>query len=118
MTGLLRPGPALAFAIAFAMVSVASLSAEPPKPPITVTIAGMAYSAPQLSARVGDTVEWFNKDVVDHTSTEKNAALWNVSIAPGKSAKVVMTKPGTYEYFCRYHSNMTARLMVAAAGKK
>ena len=40
------------------------------------------------------------------------AALWNVSIAPGKSAKVVMKKAGTYDYFCRYHPNMTGRVIV------
>jgi len=119
MGGSFRPGRALAITIALvAAVFAASLSAAAAKPAVTITIAGMAYSTPQLTVRVGDTVEWINKDVVDHTSTEKKSALWNVSIAPGKSVRVVMTKAGTYDYFCRYHPNMTAQLIVAPGKRK
>ena len=86
----------------------------------TITIAGMAYSASPVTVKVGEAVEWINKDVVDHTATEKNAlkdaaakdALWNVSVAPGRSATVVMKKRGTFDYFCRYHPNMTGRIVV------
>jgi plastocyanin len=67
--------------------------------------------------KVGDAVEWVNGDIVDHTATEKSG-LWNVSMAPGKSAKVVMKKAGTFDYYCRYHPNMIARLVVSGGAKK
>lgn len=108
---------ALLGVIAYAMVSGATASAVAPATK-QITIAGMSYSAPQISVKTGETVEWINKDVVDHTATEKKASLWNVSIAPGKSLKVVMKTPGTFDYYCRYHPNMVARVVVTAPGKK
>jgi plastocyanin len=108
---------ALIGVIALAMMSGASASAVP-APVKQITIAGMSYSSPQLTVKAGDTVEWINKDVVDHTATEKAAGVWNVSIAPGKSLKVVMKKAGTFDYYCRYHPNMVAKLIVTAPGKK
>ncbi len=113
MTSIIRPGRVLIAIIAVAMTSIGAASAVPPA--IKITIAGMAYSSPETHAKVGDTIEWINKDVVDHTSTEKKASLWNVSIAPGKSEKVVMKKAGTFDYYCRYHPNMMARVVVSAA---
>lgn len=111
MNAITWPRRALIGAIAFAIVSAAPASAVP-RPPVKITIGGMSYSAPQMNARVGDTVEWINKDVVDHTATEKQKSIWNVSIAPGKSMKVVMKKAGTYDYYCRYHPNMVGRLII------
>jgi plastocyanin len=111
----ITPLRAFAGVIAVAMLIAAPASAVPPKK-TTITIAGMAYSGSPVTVRVGDTVEWVNKDVVDHTATEKTAAgkdaLWDVSIAPGKSATVVMKTRGSFDYFCRYHPNMVARLTV------
>ena len=96
--------------IAFAMISIAPASAVPAVKQIT--LGAMSVSPMQLTVKTGETVEWINKDVVDHTSTEKKSAAWNVSIAPGKSAKVVMKKAGTFDYYCRYHPNMVAKLIV------
>jgi plastocyanin len=107
---------ALLGTIAIAIVWGAPAAAVPAAK--QVTIGGMSMTPQQLTVRAGETVEWINKDVVDHTTTEKKAALWNVSIAPGKSAKVVMKKAGTFDYYCRYHPNMVARLVVTAPRKK
>jgi plastocyanin len=104
----------LAAAIA---LPIAAVSAAPAPRTVRITIGAMAYSAPSATVRVGDTVEWINKDVVDHTATEKASGLWNVSIAPGKTAKVVVKKAGRFDYYCRYHPNMTATLVVASAKK-
>ncbi len=94
-----------------------SASAVAPAP-VQIAIGAMTFSAPASSVHVGDTVEWVNNDVVDHTATEKKASLWNVSIAPGKRAGVVMRKAGTFDYYCRYHPNMVAKLVVTAGRPK
>jgi plastocyanin len=116
MKNITSPGRVLIAVIALAVMSSGAASAVPPT--IKITIAGMAFSAPEVTVRVGDTIEWINKDVVDHTSTEKKASLWNVSIAPGKSEKVVMKKAGTFDYYCRYHPNMVARVIVSGRTTK
>jgi plastocyanin len=118
MRGLCQPLRAIAVIIVFAMMIAAPASAVPPSRAVTITIAGMSYQPAELTVRAGDTIEWINKDVVDHTATEKKSLLWNVSIAPGKRAKVVMKKVGTFDYFCRYHPNMTGRIVVTGTQTK
>ena len=54
---------------------------------------------------------WNNVDFVDHTATARDGS-WDVVIATGKTAQVVMNKAGVVEYFCRFHPNMTAKIEV------
>jgi plastocyanin len=78
---------------------------------ITVTIDKAAFMPAAVSARVGDVVVWDNKDIVAHTATARDKA-WDVMIPPGKTARIEMKKPGTFEYYCRFHPNMVGRLTV------
>jgi plastocyanin len=71
----------------------------------------VAFGAPDGEIHVGDIVKWVNKDVVDHTATEKSKA-WRVDVAAGKTGSVVMKTAGTFDYYCEYHPNMTATLVV------
>src|SRR6476620_3048992 len=114
MNGTAWPKLVLGAAFALAIVMAGPASAVPTGPnkakPFAITIGGLAYSTPRATVHVGETVEWVNKDIVDHNVTEKQSAIWNVSIPPGKSARVVMKKPGSYVYYCRFHPNMVAWL--------
>ncbi|MCP3374624.1 cupredoxin domain-containing protein [Bradyrhizobium cajani] len=65
----------------------------------------------EVSAKVGDTIEWINKDVFAHTATAKNGDF-DVTLPPKKSATLVLRKAGTVDYYCRYHPNMKATLKV------
>lgn len=103
-------------AIGCAVMTVGAAIAAPPRT-APITIGGMTYSSASIKVNRGDVIEWINKDVVDHTATEKQNAVWNVSIAPGKSATVVMKKAGRFTYYCRYHPNMTAEVIVGAPAK-
>ena len=78
---------------------------------IQVTIDKLVYSPAEVKAKVGDTVEWINKDVVAHTATVKGE--WDVMIPAKKNASVVLKKAGDVEYYCRFHPNMKGRISVA-----
>lgn len=78
---------------------------------IRVVIDNLAYSPPNVAAKVGDIVIWTNRDAVAHTATA--AGAWDVQIAPGKSARLAMKKPGSFDYSCRFHPNMTGHITVA-----
>jgi plastocyanin len=41
---------------------------------IEIKMAQIAFAPAQVSAHVGDTVEWTNEDIVAHTSTARNGA--------------------------------------------
>jgi plastocyanin len=66
----------------------------------------------EASAKVGDTVEWVNKDVLAHTATARNGDF-DVMLQPKKSGTFVLKKAGANDYYCRFHPNMKARLIVA-----
>ena len=65
-----------------------------------------------MNAKVGDTVEWVNKDALAHTATATNND-WNVMIAPKQTGQAGAEKAGRVEYFCKFHPNMKGRVIVA-----
>ena len=79
---------------------------------IEIVIDQVAFQKAEVKARVGDTVEWVNKDLFDHTATAKNGD-WSVTMEPGTRGRVVLKKAGTVDYFCKLHPNMVAKLIVA-----
>lgn len=78
---------------------------------IRVTIEKLAFTPVEVNAKVGDTIEWINKDAFAHTATAKNGD-WDVMIGPNKTARLVVKKAGATDYYCRFHPNMTGRVTV------
>jgi plastocyanin len=79
---------------------------------IQVVMENLVVSPAEVPARVGDTIEWINKDVFAHTATARNGDF-DVTMPPKKTVTSVLTKAGTIEYYCRFHPNMKAVLTVA-----
>ena len=78
---------------------------------IQITIQNLVNTPAEVSAKVGDTIAWINKDVLAHTATAKNGD-WDVMIGPNKTAQVVLKKAGSVDYYCKFHPNMKARVTV------
>ena len=78
---------------------------------IQIRIDKMEYSPAEVKAKVGDTVEWINADILAHTATVKGD--WEVLIPSTESGKVVMKTAGELDYYCRFHPNMTGRIVVS-----
>lgn len=84
---------------------------------VKVSIDKLVFSPADITAKVGDTIEWINKDVVAHTATLSKTSLlkaWDVIIPAKKTAELKLTEAGTMDYYCRYHPNMKARIVVTA----
>jgi plastocyanin len=96
--------------IAAALVLGASIPAHAAT--IEITMENLVIAPAEVSAKVGDTIEWVNRDILAHTATARNGD-WDVTIPPKKTVTLVLKKPGTVEYYCRYHPNMKATLTVA-----
>lgn len=79
---------------------------------IQITMENLVISPAEASAKVGDTIEWINKDVFAHTATARNGD-WDVTMPPKKTVTSVLKKAGTVEYYCRFHPNMKATLTIA-----
>ncbi|WP_438741717.1 cupredoxin domain-containing protein [Bradyrhizobium sp. U531] len=78
---------------------------------IEITMENLEISPAEISAKVGDSIVWINKDVFAHTATAKTGDF-DVTLPPKKSAISVLKKAGTIDYYCRYHPNMKATLKV------
>ncbi|MRX36697.1 cupredoxin domain-containing protein [Aminobacter sp. MDW-2] len=79
---------------------------------ITVTVDKMAFTPTEVSAKIGDTIEWVNKDRFAHTATVKGG--WEVVLPVKKSGSLVVEKAEAIDYYCRFHPNMKGRITVAA----
>ena len=79
---------------------------------IQISMEDLVIAPAEATARVGDTIEWINKDIFAHTATARNGE-WDVTIPPKKTVTLVLSKSGTIDYYCRFHPNMKAVLTVA-----
>ena len=79
---------------------------------IQITMENLVIAPTEVSAKVGDTLELINKDVLAHTATAKNGDF-DVMMPPKKTVTYVLKKAGTIDYYCRFHPNMKAVLNVA-----
>jgi plastocyanin len=96
----------LASVLALALGASPALAAT-----IEVTIDKLVFSPASLQAKVGDTIEWTNKDVLAHTATVKGG--WDVMIPAKSKGKVTLKAAGAVDYFCRFHPNMKGHVEVA-----
>ncbi|WP_234681769.1 cupredoxin domain-containing protein [Bradyrhizobium monzae] len=96
----------IAVALVFAAMLVPARAAT-----IEITMENLVISPAEVSAKVGDTVTWINKDVFAHTATANNGDF-DVTLPPKKAATLVLKEAGTVDYYCRYHPNMKATLKV------
>src|SRR5712664_2773923 len=93
-------------ALALGVMSVSAHAAT-----IQITMENLVISPAEALAKVGDTIEWINKDVFAHTATARNGD-WDVTLLPNKTVTSVLKKAGTTDYYCRFHPNMKATLVV------
>jgi plastocyanin len=105
----MRPGrylPVMA-ALLFGAMAVLAQAAT-----IQITMTDLVFAPAEVSAKVGDTIEWINTDVFVHTATARNGDF-DVMMPPKKTVASVLKKAGIVEYYCRYHPNMKAVLTIA-----
>ena len=79
---------------------------------IQVVMENLVFSPAEVTAKVGDTIEWINKDIFAHTATARNGDF-DVTMPPKKTVTSVLKKAGSIEYYCRFHPNMKAVLTIA-----
>ena len=60
---------------------------------VQITMENLVISPAEASAKVGDTIEWINKDIFIHTATARNGD-WDVTMPPKKTGTPVLKKAG------------------------
>jgi plastocyanin len=100
-------GRQIVLALALAVIAVPAHAAT-----FQIVMENLVFAPAEVSAKVGDTIEWVNKDVFVHTATARNGDF-DVNLPPKKTVTSVLNKAGTVEYYCRFHPNMKAVLKIA-----
>src|ERR1700710_287801 len=98
------------FPIAAALVLGMSISAHAAT--IQITMENLVIAPAEVSAKVGDTLELINKDILAHTATARNGDF-DVAMPPKRTVPYVLKKAGTIEYYWRFRPNMKAVLTIA-----
>lgn len=118
---LTRSGPALALVTALALVAAGcgddAPDAAAPAADAAVTVEGFAYDPDPVTVATGTTIDWTNEDSVAHTVTagvpgEPDDAFDERLDGDGGTASITFDDPGTYTYFCVFHPQMTAEVVV------
>jgi plastocyanin len=106
-----------AFVVAFAL-ALAPSGMTPARAATehVVDIRDMRFAPRTLTIAAGDTVIWTNSDSMPHTATSEDDAFDSGNLDEGQSFSFTFTEPGTYEYRCDYHSEMTGTIVVEAGG--
>ena len=105
---------AVLFANAIALSCMASAASALAGETVQVKITDLAFLPTEVTARVGDTIQWVNDDIVDHTATATKGGEWDVMIVAWKQAEQQLTRAGEIDYFCRFHPFMTGKITVLA----
>jgi plastocyanin len=79
---------------------------------IQVKMEKLAFVPAEVTAHVGDTIEWVNSDFVAHTATARDGS-WDVLIPVNAKKTVVLKTEETVDYYCKFHPNMTGRILVS-----
>lgn len=75
----------------------------------TVVIDKLAFGPSPTDLHVGDTVEWVNHDIFQHSVTGQG---FDLDLKPGAMGHLVLRRAGAVPYHCRYHPGMTAVITI------
>ena len=104
MRSLSWPAAALAAALA-------ACAPQPAAKVYPVVIDNLAFAQTTVTVRVGDTVQWANKDLFLHSATASDASF-DLNLPAGASGQVVLSRAGVISYICRYHPGMKGQIVV------
>jgi plastocyanin len=79
---------------------------------VAATIANLAFDPGTIEIAAGTTVTWTNNDTVAHTVSQSGGGFESGKLDPGMTFSFTFDTPGTFEYFCQFHPNMKATVVV------
>jgi amicyanin len=79
----------------------------------TIIIEGFSFHPLELKVKMGTSVTWTNQDSAPHTVTSDSGSELNSgSLSKGQSYSHTFNEAGTFEYHCKFHSMMKAKIIV------
>jgi plastocyanin len=79
---------------------------------VDVSISGYAFHPATITVATGARVTFTNHDQTAHTATSTKPGFDTGTVKPGKSATVLLKRPGTYTFCCQFHAFMRGTIVV------
>ena len=77
----------------------------------TVVLQQMQFIPTVINAKIGDTIVWINKDLVDHDVTaDSSKAFYSDTLHVGKVWKMAVTDSASYH--CSIHPTMKGKIVI------
>ena len=97
----------------FIAVTLAAVPALPVHAADTeVNIENFTFAPKELTVKAGTVIVFRNRDDIPHTVNGTNAEFHSKALDTDESFSFTFANPGTYEYFCGLHPQMTGRVVV------
>jgi plastocyanin len=77
-----------------------------------IVVDQLAFGKSPDDLHVGDTVQWVNHDMFEHTATAKDGQF-DLDLPPGSTRQVVLQRTGIIQYYCKFHTGMTGQMTVS-----
>ena len=77
-----------------------------------LNVSDNSYDNTSVTIKAGTAVRWFNNGANKHTATATDLSWGTGTISPGGNFARYFNDAGTYTYFCSYHPEMTATIIV------
>ncbi|MDQ3630192.1 MAG: hypothetical protein M3417_02725 [Actinomycetota bacterium] len=81
--------------------------------PLQVAISATAVDPSRVTVLVGESVEWVNASIREHTVTSRDGLFDSPRLRPGGRFGHTFTRAGSFAYFCRIHPNIEGTADVA-----
>ena len=82
---------------------------------VRVDMKDILFVPEKVTARVGQSVRWINRDDVQHTvKATKGAGFESNTMSKGDSYSAKLTKTGTIDYVCTIHPSQRGTITVVA----
>ncbi len=78
----------------------------------SVNIQGLAFIPQTLRITGGTTVTWTNNDSTPHTVSSNSGVFESGNMATGAIFSYTFNQAGFFDYYCKIHPSMTARIIV------
>jgi len=77
-----------------------------------IEIKSFAFNPVTLEVRPGDHIRWTNRDISPHTATAEDGSWDTGELQRRQSAIVEVTRNMSTAYFCAFHPNMRAEIII------
>jgi plastocyanin len=79
---------------------------------VTVQIDNFSFTPQEIKVKAGTAITWTNRDDIPHTVVSTDDAFKSKALDTDDKFTTILTKPGTYAYFCSIHPKMTGKIVV------